>query len=576
VASIVSSPISEVLSSYKETNDLLREGLQNACDAVLKAKNNPKTKSQQHFINLVIDKQKREISFIDSGNGFKSEQQLKDFLCPFSSDKREDYSLTGEKGVGMTYLCYSVDQFTAISGKNGQRFKTTLKDGSNWINSPSKELFDPKNSFDLSSESNTPVNAEQDQQATIVSLAKLSSKFNDLFSYNVNELEYILRTETTIGRLDDKLADVKVTISLIDIDGSQQDKVIKASYFDPEEFFINQSGSSECLEVAGDSYDAIELRQTKSQQKKLDITKLFKAAVVQKTVANKGRHKDLDLNFKVCAAKASDILAKAVEAKGLTNVFSIGLQVCDNNVPTGIPVELMTISSINSNHLRNAFGYINTNKRSADLETDIGRKVFSSSTQKMIKDAYQKEINPDISRFLQNAPSKNRHQQENMTTTELWNQRQAQIQSAIDLPDLNIKGLNILKQPDNEASVASLFHELNGQGYLNYKFYKATYSGENDIILRHPNGQAALGEYKLGLADFCRDVTQLDKIFHHTEVVICWDVDNIPDNFLLNPVETVSDNNFDKVNYYLQSGNLTVQVLCLKDICQELKTEDSL
>lgn len=188
-----------------------------------------------------------------------------------------------------------------------------------------------------------------------------------------------------------------------------------------------------------------------------------------------------------------------------------------------------------------------------------------------------------------------------MTTSTLHVEREAQIEQFTKLPDLDIPGIGITKEPANEAMVVALLHELIGKGLLDLKMVGESYATEHDAVYKNPAGGYVLAEYKLKLSDYCRDADENTKIFYNTVLVVCWSVRNITGEYGLIPLE-VSNNSthssssnsssssthssnsahsssstnssktpFKGVNYLLKKDGVSVPVICLKDFCEGLR-----
>ncbi|MBF0542266.1 MAG: ATP-binding protein, partial [Nitrospirae bacterium] len=171
--------IKDIDDSYNHEWDILAELCQNAVDAIRKSK------IEDGIINLRIDAINNSIFISDNGIGIDPDE-LPILLKPFATNKRDDNDAVGEKGVGLTFVLFSCNDFRIKSGNNNGSSTGLIKDARIW-----KERTDDAPlhlDFQESSES---------FYGTEITLNKISDC--PIFMLNFNQLKYTLRTKTAIG-----------------------------------------------------------------------------------------------------------------------------------------------------------------------------------------------------------------------------------------------------------------------------------------------------------------------------------------------------------------------------------------
>jgi len=119
--------IRDIDDSYNHEWDVVAELCQNSIDAI------KKQKPDKGVIQLKIDALNKTIAIHDNGIGIEPDR-LPFLLAPFSTDKEDDENAIGEKGVGLTFVIFSCNDFTI---KTGTKYGTTrgqIVDANNWKN----------------------------------------------------------------------------------------------------------------------------------------------------------------------------------------------------------------------------------------------------------------------------------------------------------------------------------------------------------------------------------------------------------------------------------------------------------
>ena len=166
----------------------------------------------------------KSIKITDNGIGI-SPSKLPILLKPFSTDKRDDEDTIGEKGVGLTFVMFSGNEFLIKSGNNEGARKGTICNAYSW----------------KISEDNEPLNLELESidenfKGTEVKVGSIQN--NNIFNLNFNQLKFILRTKTALGSSKSIWEDDRnIFIELIfrDINGKEHRDDIPFLYYLPYE-----------------------------------------------------------------------------------------------------------------------------------------------------------------------------------------------------------------------------------------------------------------------------------------------------------------------------------------------------
>ena len=210
--------------SYNHDWDILAELCQNAVDAIRKAK--PK----KGIIKLFIDSQNKAIKIEDNGCGI-SAKRLPFLLAPFSTDKEGDEETIGEKGVGLTFVIFSSNNFYIKSGDGKTASEGTILDAYNWKNSSTEDQLEL--SFN---------ELKDNFKGTIIELKEVNN--SSIFNLSFTQLKYLLRTKTALGNTNkiwDSDLDITILFKHTNLDGQTNEEEIPFLYHLPIEGYSQGS-----------------------------------------------------------------------------------------------------------------------------------------------------------------------------------------------------------------------------------------------------------------------------------------------------------------------------------------------
>src|ERR1700746_2340246 len=120
--------IRDIDDSYNHSWDVLAELCQNAVDAIRQSS------IDRGQIRLEIDANNKLIMIEDNGVGIDPDK-LPELLKPFSTDKVDDEHTIGEKGVGLTFVIFSCNDFYIKSGNKRGACEGVVQNAFAWKNS---------------------------------------------------------------------------------------------------------------------------------------------------------------------------------------------------------------------------------------------------------------------------------------------------------------------------------------------------------------------------------------------------------------------------------------------------------
>ncbi|WP_202965018.1 ATP-binding protein [Flavobacterium sp. ASV13] len=89
-----------------------------------------KKKPEKGIIKIDINSLSKSIKIEDNGSGIDPEM-LPILLAPFSTNKENDEDSIGEKGVGLTFVLFSCNDFKITSGNQKGTLVGCIKDANN-------------------------------------------------------------------------------------------------------------------------------------------------------------------------------------------------------------------------------------------------------------------------------------------------------------------------------------------------------------------------------------------------------------------------------------------------------------
>lgn len=495
--------IRDIDDSYNNDWDILAELVQNSVDAIRKANIN------DGEINIKIDSLKKEIYVKDNGIGI-TPHKLPILIKPFSSDKYQDESVVGEKGVGLTFAMFSCNDFYIKSGNEQGTSLARVRDAFNWKNSSGNEWLN------LHTEK-----VKDCFQGTEVRLNNVNNC--PVFQLNFEQLKYVLRTRTSIGNtkcLWEEDIKIKITLYFKDQNGEERIEQIPFQYWLVYEGLTNN--------------DVIDLDEFKEYAKVAERTDRDKRKKLKnKIIYYKGTFTHSDnrkIKFVTCFVPKRKVWNNlSIDNKLFTQdqldneefmnqfsytKFSDGIYTSVKGMPTGISLDHPTTGY--AGYWSNIFILFDDSQ----LKFDIGRKSIHGSQSKILKH-YAGEIFKEYLKYITKYVSGEVKKDTEWEKDDIF----ADIESMMDL---NSPITSFLKNPkDQEASVAGMFFELIGKGIItDIQPLTSGYRNKYDLYAKWGHKKIVI-EFKSALKNILRDFNDEQKMFNEIDCIICWNIDEL-------------------------------------------------
>tara|TARA_Y100001970_G_C14187635_1_gene833492 strand:+ start:142 stop:1857 length:1716 start_codon:yes stop_codon:yes gene_type:complete len=508
--------IQDIDSSYNHDWDILAELAQNSIDALrLHGNDDPK-------ITIHFNRRDNSIRFIDNGCGIK-QSDLLDLLVPFSTNKDEDNATIGEKGVGLSFGIFSSNYFEINTGDKNGKSRVVLKDARVWKEGTTNELIDVhEKEF-----------SDQAFDGTDIILKDLGDL--SIFDLSLEQLIYLLRTKTAIGCTktlfdDQDQFNLKVKLFYIDPEGGESEEDIPYKYFLIEELLnddqmINIKTFKDWM-TSGDRSDSDKRR------------KIANKLIIEKSNINGPRGNipyyfcmvpkrsiwdDYSIDAKLCNQEDLDNEQWKAE-KGYLN-FSGGITVSVKGMPTGIQIAPPQVGW--SGYFPNTLIIMEDDA----LKFDIGRKSLHGSTSNRLKnyakDIFNNNVVNLLAKYITGDVQIDQERSREQHFNEIRNQLELQFDNQITT--------KFKKTPkDQEATVAAIFYEQIGTGVIkNINPLSSGYKNQYDLYAETDDGMTLVIEFKSKLSHIIKDFNNIVKYFEDMNCIVCWDVDEIDKQKLL-------------------------------------------
>ena len=193
------------LDSYSHPWDLLSELAQKQ-----RRRDSLANRTRGHF-TVTVDAVQRTISVTDNGCGI-SQRDIVKFLRPFGTNKRGKKNQVGEKGVGLTFVIFSSDDFLIVSHHENESCAKKIVGARSWLENMSASLTlqdAPEKSIDV---------------GTLVTIR--ISEDHSLFDLTFDQVLFVLRTKTAFGdsgHIWDEPLNADVLLKHVDRGGKTQE-----------------------------------------------------------------------------------------------------------------------------------------------------------------------------------------------------------------------------------------------------------------------------------------------------------------------------------------------------------------
>lgn len=492
----------DIDDSYNHDWDILAELIQNSVDAIRKNGNN------EGLISIKVDCQNRAIIVTDNGIGINSEK-LPRLISMFGTDKKDDESSIGEKGVGLKFAIFSCNDFYLKTGNASGTSYAKVRNANAWKRMSDDSYiqleYDPLN---------------EDFTGTEVHLNKVGEE-HVIFDLTLTQLKYVLRTKTAIGNTgvlwnhDDVV--INISLTYIDPVGKETKETIPFKYWLP----IEGLSPNDSINLK-DFYDYIKEADRTDAQKRSKLKN--KIIYWEKTIDLNNR----DIRAYICVMPGRATWNDISTGFGLATeeqledgewidkfgyaTFQPGIFMSVKGMPTGINIEPPTTGS------QGTWGVIFLLFEDRKLKFDIGRKSIHGKTKNIYKEkarAIFNEYRTNVMKYVSGSVN---------TEVTAWDKDEmfGEIEQLIDIKSqLTIFG----KSPkDQEASVAALFFEAIGSKVItDIKPLISSYKSKYDLYAFWGNKKVVI-EFKSTLFKIMKDWNDSQKMFAEINCVVCWDV----------------------------------------------------
>jgi hypothetical protein len=500
----VRKSIKDIDDSYNNEWDILSELTQNSVDAIKKRIQKKEIGTGE--IKLLIDCRNNFISIQDNGVGI-APNDLEYLLAPFSTDKENDESSIGEKGVGLTFAIFSCNQFYIKSGNENGTAEGKINDAYKWkLSTHTEDLL-------LLREDLTEPFA-----GTLIELGHI--KTNTLFELSLSQLKAVLRTKTALGntlRIWTEDIDIKIDLTYISKDGATVNEPLDFNYL-----LLTEGRKKSSMISMEDWYAFAGAGKTDNEKRR----KLHGKIVYKKglypyggnrvirywacCVSSRPMFNEISIKNDICTTEQlrDD---NFLEQKGFT-LFQPAITVSVKGMPTGITIEHPVTGE------QGRWPQLFMIFEDSQIKFDIGRKSIHGMQAKIFKGIAREIFNE----FVRNVTKYMGEEDEKVKPQWDKNQIFAGIKA---LPSIGIDNIRLQKQPiDQEASVVGLFYECIGNRLIKdilplSSGYKKKYDlyalwGVNPVVI----------EFKAKLLDIIEDWENEKKWFNELDCVVCWGV----------------------------------------------------
>jgi hypothetical protein len=525
-----------IRDSYHHYWDLLAELLQNSRDAITRKRRGGH--SGPFFIHILLDPASNTIEVMDNGSGI-SRELLWEMLAPGGGDKGvspDNADEVGEKGVGLTYVVFSCNEFSVSTRTLGNQIaEGNVRNAQKWLNriegaekptfhvddraeSPAEQMQIEGTSYPLDSFTRMRAGAIMPPDGDV-----------NIFQMTPQQQRLLLRTRTAVGVTKSLFEDgapeeFDVFLSVNTPTGLQTEKV-EARAVAPHRLVAE--GNLVTLQATRDAF--VTRGEPESRRRYLK----GKAVWARETVDINGWDvqvygvmlPDNDSIRQLSESTMGVAVSDQEDAEG-TALLQTGIYVGTKGMPTGMKIAPKPGAGRYPAYYKRCYFFV----ESPHLKFDLGRKSLHYRHVNKLQAA----VASLFSRFEDVAPFQGEARIEpgcpQVTPAERRASSQRKWLDANALPDLNEAAIRYEKHPNaQEAAVAAIFHELVGASVLPaYRTVRTGYAERYDIHARHViDGQAIeiVIEFKYVLESLVRDLSERQKHFNDIDLLIAWDAD---------------------------------------------------
>jgi anti-sigma regulatory factor (Ser/Thr protein kinase) len=527
--------VQNVIDSYHHDWDVLAELCQNAVDA-FREKAPPRGE-----IRLLFDRKTRTIRVSDTGVGM-SREQVEKALAPNMTFKKGHPKLIGEKGLGLTFCAFRSDKIVIeTSTGDGSIHKVVFEGGRSWVEGQQSER-----PMVLAT-----TRIEASGSFTSVTAHDVSSDF----TLEENRLRHLLLTKTALGstyrlwpELIKKDSEIDISLSIVDLDGSEKTQKLFHSYWHPADHLSHKKTLQEVRELAKNN----KMRDFKGwglTDKRMVALSNGKPASFYTMMLSIPEYDKLAMDsgllgrYKMRQREAERTGTEIPRADEPGDVEP-GIYLSVRGMPTGISLPFPT-GTTEAGYWNNFYFLVEAEW----LSFDAGRKVVPGRTQEVIKRECKRiwdEMRAWKTRFIGNEGEDSVDQ---FAEAQKAHNRVDRVRS---FPDLALGKVPFVKEPQTEQATIALFHEILGRGLLiGYQTFDISTASTYDAVVRYSVSGADVGaqalqmwqeklnkktaqsieifplnvEYKFEALGILDDLADKAKYLEQIDLLVCWACD---------------------------------------------------
>jgi hypothetical protein len=527
--------IRNIIDSYHHDWDVLAELCQNAVDGI-REKNPANGRIQIRF-----DRANRTIEVSDTGIGM-SREKVSRALSPNVTFKRGQAKLIGEKGLGLTFCAFRANRITIeTSPGDGSVHTVVFEGGRDWVEE--RRTSRP--------------------EVLLTTRRESTGSFTRVTAFDVNadfdleerRLRHLLLTKTAMGStyplwpiLEKKDAEIEVSLSLPQIDGSEKTIILEHSYWHPADHLLHKKTLQEVKELAQNNkirdfkgWGLTDNREISVSGKTAHVyTLMLSVPEYDQLAAQEG----LLGRYKLRQRDAERSGGEVVRPEEPGDVEP-GIYLSVRGMPTGIALPFPT-GTTEAGYWNNFYFLVEAEW----LSFDAGRKVVPGRTQEVIKRACKiiwDEMRTWKTRFIG-------HEGEDSVDQFAESQKfRTRVEKVQGFPALGLGKIPFAKEPQTEQATIAVFHEILGRGLLKgYQTFDINTSSTYDAIIRYSLSGTDVGsvalqiwreklnkkttqsieyfplnvEFKHEAADILEDFEDNTKYLEQIDLVVCWNCDD--------------------------------------------------
>ncbi|MGX4764224.1 ATP-binding protein [Holzapfeliella sp. JNUCC 72] len=508
----VRQSIKGIDDSYNNPWDILAELSQNSVDAIREQYSQKKSKDYTGKIMIKIDCSHKSITMKDNGIGIPKDS-VPLLLRPFSTNKTDKKNLVGEKGVGLTFVIFTSNNFSIETSYEKTKFRGEVEGAYDWKKNRTQDLpvikHIPDNDFSV-------------ENGTTIKIDNI--KNSDIFNLSYDQLKYVLRSKTALGSTKALFGSdipIEITLKYIDLENNQYSDILPFKY--------------QTIDEITDDDSKIDYKTFESKASRLDRTDADKTNLLKnKLIYDKGEFSyknNRHLKYKAVYVPSRSVWeSKSIKYNLATedqindpdwesqygfSIFERGIYLSVKGMPTGISINPPTTGI--QGYWGNLFILIEDDQ----LSFDIGRKSIHNMQANIYKQK-AKEIFQKITNLVLKFTSGQGYLDEDSK----WKKEET-FNEIEKIQDLSSPNTSFIKEPHGqEATVAGMFYDMLGRNIItNIKPMSSGYKGKYDLYAKSNNYKVVM-EFKASITSILKDFNDNRKIFSELDCIVCWDVTN--------------------------------------------------